>query len=243
MRNESALKPIRQIAAHELVLDQIRRSIEAGQFRPGDRLPTEREMAEQLDVSRTTVRAAVTVLEREGLLTVRRGRGGGFVVQTPQLDPDLARLMMRKNQQEIRDAFDFRSIVESAATGLAATRRTGADVATLRALLQSMEASLQACLADQNAEHTARFQALDSAFHLGIAAAAQNPQLLEAVGHARRQMWAPVGSLFGRVEENANDLHDEILNAIEAKNDVLAAELMETHIRDTRRTIESWLKR
>lgn len=172
MRNESALKPIRQIAAHELVLDQIRRSLEAGQFRPGDRLPTEREMADQLDVSRTTVRAAVAVLEHEGLLTVRRGRGGGFVVQTPQLDPDLARVMMRKNQQEIRDAFDFRSIVESAATRLAATRRTGADVATLRALQQSMEASLRDCLAEQNAEHTARFQALDSAFHLGIAACA-----------------------------------------------------------------------
>lgn len=243
MRNESALKPIRQIAAHELVLDQIRRSLEAGQFRPGDRLPTEREMADQLDVSRTTVRAAVAVLEHEGLLTVRRGRGGGFVVQTPQLDPDLARVMMRKNQQEIRDAFDFRSIVESAATRLAATRRTGADVATLRALQQSMEASLRDCLAEQNAEHTARFQALDSAFHLGIAAAAQNPQLLESVSQARRQMWAPVGSLFGRIEANANDLHDEILDAIEAKNEVLAAELMETHIRDTRKTLESWLKR
>ncbi|MDR7290463.1 winged helix-turn-helix domain-containing protein [Mycolicibacterium senegalense] len=58
-----ALVPVRQIAAHELVVDQMRRALELGQFRPGDRLPTERELSDMLDVSRTTVRAAVGVLE------------------------------------------------------------------------------------------------------------------------------------------------------------------------------------
>ena len=52
MPDHSNLGPIRQIAAHELVLDQIRRSMDAGQFRPGDRLPAERDLAEMLDVSR-----------------------------------------------------------------------------------------------------------------------------------------------------------------------------------------------
>lgn len=79
-----ALVPVRQIPAHELVVDQMRRALELGQFRPGDRLPTERELSEMLDVSRTTVRTAVAVLEREGLIAVRRGRGGGFTVQAPE---------------------------------------------------------------------------------------------------------------------------------------------------------------
>lgn len=243
MSSKTALKPVRQIAAHELVLDQMRRAIEAGQFRPGDRLPSERDMAEQLDVSRTTVRAAVSVLEREGLLVVKRGRGGGFIVRAPQSDPDTARVMLMKNREAIRSAFEFRAIVESAAARLAASRRTDSQILTLRALLESMNTSLGICLADQTAHNVAQFQSIDSMFHLGIAAAAHNPQLSEAVLSARRQMWTPVGALFGRLETNANDHHDEILDAIEAGDGDLAGERMESHLLDTRQTLESWLNR
>jgi GntR family transcriptional regulator, transcriptional repressor for pyruvate dehydrogenase complex len=69
-------------------------------YRPGDRLPSERDLAELLTVSRTTARAAVAVLEPDGLISVRRGRGG------------------------VRDALDYRSIVESGAARLAADRMT-----------------------------------------------------------------------------------------------------------------------
>ena len=100
----AALSPIRQIAAHELVVDQMRRSLELGQFRPGDRLPTERELSEMLDVSRTVVRAAVAVLEREGRIAVRRGRGGGFTVVAPKYDAGEARRLMRENRTAVRDA-------------------------------------------------------------------------------------------------------------------------------------------
>jgi GntR family transcriptional regulator, transcriptional repressor for pyruvate dehydrogenase complex len=241
--SDTMLTPVRQIAAHELVVDQMRRAIESGQFRPGDRLPSERDMADQLDVSRTTVRAAASVLEHEGLLVVKRGRGGGFIVQAPTSDPDTARVMLMQNREAIREAFEFRSIVESAAARLAAHRRTEDQILTLRALLDDMTASLEVCLAEQTAHHVAQFQALDSRFHLGIAAAAHNPQLAEAVMSARRQMWMPVGSLFGRLEPNANDHHDEILDAIEAHDGDRANERMESHLSDTRRTLESWLTR
>ena len=56
-------------------------------------------------------------------------------------------------------------------------------------------------------------------------------------------MWLPVDAIFERLEENANDCHEDILNAIEAQDGDLAAETMETHINDTRRTLETWLKR
>lgn len=243
MQPTSTLQPVRQIAAHELVLEQMRKALEAGQFKPGDRLPSERDMAEQLDVSRTTVRAAVAVLEREGLLLVRRGRGGGFIVQAPQVDPDSSRHMLLKNREAIRNAFDFRTIVESAAARLAAARREEGDVEALRGLLEKMNSHLDLCLSDQTAHHVAQFQAVDSEFHLGIAAAARNPLLLEAVLTARRNMWTPVGSLFGRLERNANDHHDEIIDAIEAGDAERAGEIMEAHIFETRSTIESWLDR
>lgn len=237
------LTPVRQIAAHELVLDQMRRSMESGQFRPGDRLPSERDLAEMLDVSRTVVRAAVAVLEREGLIVVRRGRGGGFIVQAPTYDATETRRIMKANKVAVRDAFDFRVIVEGSASRLAAERRRAKELADLRSLLSQMDVALKASLEDQTPHKVIEFQALDTAFHMGIARAARNPGLYDAVGDARRRMWAPVGAIFGRLEENANDRHEDILNAIESGDGAQAATTMEAHINDTRHTIEAWLKR
>ena len=243
MTTTSALVPVRQIPAHELVLDQMRRSMELGQFRPGDRLPSERDLSEMLDVSRTTVRAAVSVLEREGLISVRRGRGGGFVVQAPVWDPTEARHQMRRNKVAVRDAFDYRSVVETGAASLAAKRRHKSDVTNLRRLLSSMDVALEDSLDQQTAHKVTDFQTLDSAFHLGIAEASMNGDILKAVADARRKMWLPVGAIFGRLEANANDYHESILDAIEAKDSEAASRLMNEHIAGTRHTIEAWIKR
>ncbi len=241
--NSGGLSPVRQIPAHELVVDQMRRALELGQFRPGDRLPTERELSEMLDVSRTTVRTAVAVLERDGLIAVRRGRGGGFTVQAPVYDAAAMRREMRQNKRAIRDAFDYRNIVETGATRLAAERRRTTDVAALHKLLSGMDEALHTALKEQSAQHTTDFQTLDTAFHMGIAQAAQNDRLLDAVADARRRMWLPVGAIFGRLEPNANDYHESILEAIENREPELAAARMEAHINDTRHTVEAWLKR
>jgi DNA-binding FadR family transcriptional regulator len=243
MTSSTALTPVRQIAAHELVLDQMRRSMELGQFRPGDRLPSERDLAEMLDVSRTTVRAAVAVLEREGLISVRRGRGGGFIVQAPKYDAAEARRLMRQNRVAIRHAFDYRVVVESGAARMAAERRRSADLTELRSLLTQMDTALEASMSDQTPQRVNDFQTLDSAFHLGIARATQNEHLLDAVADARRKMWLPVGAIFGRLEENANDHHEGIVDAIAARDGDLAAKTMAEHINGTRQTIEAWLKR
>lgn len=244
MTEVANLGPIRQIAAHELVLDQIRRSMDAGQFRPGDRLPSERDLAEMLDVSRTTVRAAVAVLEREGRISVRRGRGGGFLVLEPTYDPAEARRDLKRNRVAVRDAFDFRVIVETGAARLAAERRKPADLPKLADLVTRMDEIIKA--GRDGGTSTALvtdFQLLDSAFHLGIAEASGNQQLVDAVAQARSRMWLPVGAIFGHIEDNANDHHAEILSAIRSRDTDLAAATMTAHINETRQTIESWLSR
>jgi len=237
------LEPVRQIAAHELVLDQIRRSMDAGQFKPGDRLPAERDMAEMLDVSRTTVRAAIAVLEREGRISVRRGRGGGFLVLEPTYDAAEARRRLRRNKVAVRDAFDFRVIVETGAARFAAERRKAADLPKLADLVTRMDDAIKASRESETTAHVTEFQVLDSAFHLGIAEAAANEQLLAAVAQARSRMWLPVGTIFGHIEDNANDHHAEILTAIRNKDGESAAVTMAAHINETRHTIESWLSR
>src|SRR3979411_1052358 len=84
----SVLAPIRPTRASSDVIAQIRRAILSGQYRPGDRLPTEREMARQFGVSRVTVRDALRALEAAGLLEIRVGGQGGPYVK----EPDPARL-------------------------------------------------------------------------------------------------------------------------------------------------------
>ncbi|MFC5993765.1 FadR/GntR family transcriptional regulator [Pseudonocardia hispaniensis] len=221
----------------------MRRALQQGQFRPGDRLPTERDLAMMLSVSRTTVRAAIAVLERDGLISVRRGRGGGFIVQERKYDPVQERARLRQNRAALRDAFDYRTIVEAGAARLAAERRLVADVKRLRKISNSMDRVLRLSLTEQKPQLVSEFQALDSAFHLGIAEASRNSHLAEAVADARGKMWMPVGSLFGRLEPNANDQHEALVDAIEVKDGDLAASIMEEHISGTRVTVEAWLKR
>lgn len=237
------LSRIRLTPAHELVVDQIRRALELGRFRPGDRLPTERELSDMLDVSRTVVRAAIRMLEGEGLIAVRRGRNGGVTVLAPQYDASEARRSMRGNREQIRDAFDYRMVVESAAARLAASRRRAKDITELRGLLASMDHIVALSKHEQTTHLVTEFQALDSAFHLGIAGACRNVYLYESVSSARRRMWLPVGAIFSRVEANANDCHEAILDAIEDKDADLAEAQMKEHIAGTRKLIESWLRR
>src|SRR6056297_555626 len=74
------LDPIHHTATYERVVEQIRRVIYLGRYLPGDKLPPERELAQQLGVSRTTVREAIRMLEGENLIRVKRGATGGIIV-------------------------------------------------------------------------------------------------------------------------------------------------------------------
>ena len=76
--------PIRLSLAHEIVEENIRAAIRLGRFLPGDKLPPERTLAEQLGVSRTVLRQAIKNLEESGYLNVKRGAKGGLIVN-PQL--------------------------------------------------------------------------------------------------------------------------------------------------------------
>lgn len=243
MEKSNSLEPVRQVVAHELVLDQIRRAMEVGQFYPGDRLPSERDMADQLDVSRTTVRMAISVLVHEGLISVRRGRGGGFVVQAPKYDTASMRAILQENSTDIRETFEYRAIIEASAASLAAERRSSEELTHLDELLQSMNESLDRCLNDQSPENVRHFQTIDSEFHVAIASATQNAQLTDAVIQVRRRMWLPVGSIFARIEPNANDLHADIFEAIGRHDSNSASTLMTQHVHETRDTILHWLAR
>jgi GntR family transcriptional repressor for pyruvate dehydrogenase complex len=235
------LQPVRARATHELVLQQIETAINLGRFRPGDRLPTERDLADMLHVSRTTVREAMAILEGRGIIEVRRGRNGGAVVKDVVRTKAQLKKLLRANRDQLRDTFDFRVAVESQAARLAAERRTKSDIATLRALMQGLSDVVENTAGLIGSARFATFQNLDSQFHMAIAHAAGSQRLATAILDARSAMFLPVGAVFTDLEPTANELHEQVVEAIVDQDAEAAARLMAEHINATRATVEAWL--
>ena len=214
-------------AAYELVREQIRRAIHIGTYLPGDKLPAERQLAELMGVSRTTVREALRVLEGEGYVESRRGATGGIVVLDQSASEERIRPVVVARLAEFEELFDFRMAVEGAAARLAAARRTEADLSLLHDALAAMQEGWQ----------TARFRAADSAFHLGIADAARNRFMRQAIEDARATMWIPIDRHVDTVFRTANRHHKEILEAIRRRDPDAAEAAAVAHLKTARRDL------
>jgi DNA-binding FadR family transcriptional regulator len=231
-----AMATIRAPASYELVVDQVRRAIQIGRFLTGEKLPSERELADQLGVSRTTVREAMRVLQGERLIEIRRGRFGGAIVTAPESTPAEGRQIVRRRLAELENVFDYRLAIEPAAAGLAAQRRTRGDLAGLEETL----AALRALAAGPDAEGLSppsRFFSTDADFHHRIALAARNPFLVQAVSDARAAMFLPVGGVFSALHPDANRGHEEIYEAITSADAEAARQAMTEHIELTRQAL------
>ena len=140
------LEPIKAIATYELVANQIQRAVHLGLLVPGDRLPAERALAQQLGVARMTVREAIRVLAHEGRITVRRGAHGGMWIRAQDVTKRELLQLAADTDRAIGDVYEFRELVEGASARLAAERAKPDDVRKLRSLSSSMEKILAAHL-------------------------------------------------------------------------------------------------
>jgi len=169
------------------------------------------------------------VLQGEGLVEVRRGRNGGSIVVSPRASrAEIARHLSRR-LAEIEVVVDFRLIVEPAAARLAAERRTRRDVSRLRGLVAAMD---ELVAGPDGAP--SRFFALDSELHHSIAEATRSPLLVAAVDDVRAQLFTPIGGIFLALHPTANELHHELVDAIEARDAAAAEATMREHIALTR---------
>lgn len=230
-----AMATIRAPASYELVLDQIRRAIQLGRFLAGEKLPSERELADQLGVSRTTVREAMRVLQGEGLIETRRGRSGGAIVIAPETTPAERRRVVRRRLAELENVFDYRLAVEPAAAKLAGERRTKADIAALQEIVVVLRTI--AATPEENLSPVSRFVATDAEFHDRIAQVTRNPLLVQAVNDARAAMFLPVGGVFSALHPDANQGHEEIFAAIAIGDGAGAHRAMTDHIELTRQAL------
>jgi GntR family transcriptional regulator, transcriptional repressor for pyruvate dehydrogenase complex len=174
------LTPITLRTAGERIAERIVTAIALGEFVPDQRLPTERELASMLEVSRTTVREALQRLQASGYVTTRRGRGGGTFVRVdrgPDFDDMIARTL-GPVWADLTELLDFRGLVEQLIARTAAQRRDERDIERIR---RAVEDYSDATDRDQS-------RLADHALHKAIAQATHNARLAELSAQSRREI-------------------------------------------------------
>jgi GntR family transcriptional repressor for pyruvate dehydrogenase complex len=159
----------------EKVSTAVRRQLEMlilqGVLRPGERLPSERDLAARLDVSRPTIREALAELETQGLVSIRPG-GGAFIAEVlgNAFSGPLIELFATQDVA-LFDYIEFRRDLEGVAAARAAERATAADKETISALFARMEAA-------HGRRNPADEAEIDADFHMAIVEAAHNVVML-----------------------------------------------------------------
>ncbi len=225
----------RSYAYAEIAL-QIRRLIEQGRLRPGDRLPPERDVAAVLGVSRTSVRDAIRVLEMRGLLEPRPGQGT-IVRAISAEEASGARVgAPMPAAGRAADLLDLCRLLEPPLARSAARRASTRDLDSLEAIVQRQARRLQA---GQPAVEE------EQAFHYRLAVSARRPMILKAFGAILSMLRAQNLQAARRPEDwaDAVEAHRRILAAVRRRDPDLAAEEMLRHIENTQRVLATIISR
>lgn len=216
---------IAQSRLYEQVAEQIAAIIARGEFRPGDRLPPERDLAAKLGVSRPTVREAMIALEIAGLVEVRTG-SGTFVTEAASRERPRLRLPSDGTPGPV-ELVAARALIEPAIAEAAAARAGADDIARIDRTVDAMAA----------AADTATHREADRAFHAAIAACAGNAVVCGIVEDLWSAMFSPMFERMGRLSglipnEHASTLaeHATIAAAIRAGDGPAARAAMAAHL-------------
>lgn len=211
------------------VYREILGSIVAGEFKEGDKLPTELALTARFDASRPTIREALSRLRADGITSTRQG-SGTFVTRRP--DPDMPRFTPLENLSDVQRCFDFREVVESGAAALAATMATEADLA----LVERCYGQLDQVIADRAVGAGEDFD-----FHLAVARASGNQFFISAIASMQAQVLVSMNlmrnlSLLKSVERQklVQVEHQRVLDALRRRDPTAAGEAMRSHLENAR---------
>ena len=225
-----AVSPVTALRASEEVYSRLRSQILSGQFKPGDSLPSERSMMDSFKRSRPTIREALRMLERAGLVKSFHGKYGA-VVLSPGADSIMQPLADMISLRNVSDdeLLEVRELVEIAVAQWAALRYTDEDG---KQLLKSLKDVADAVDSDS-------FFKADLRFHHALAAATQNP-ICEAMHTALHQLVLEIltEGFFRHTLRRQSELqleiirdHEAVYNAVIARDAIAAGERMREHVR------------
>lgn len=233
-RGEVIFRPVHSVNAFEETIERLAQAIKMGLVAPGSRLPPERELVTQFQISRATLREAIRALELAGYLEAQRGRSGGtFVVYRGSHASEAdARRLIEEMGDRLPDVLDFRWAIEPATAELAAQRAKPGDAEWLLRLLEEMRALPRP-----------EFRRVDSRFHLAIAELTGSRSLITAVTDIHMQL-NDLLAAFPLLEpslRHSDQQHELIVKAIAAADSKRARVEMEVHIMATANLLRGFL--
>jgi GntR family transcriptional repressor for pyruvate dehydrogenase complex len=232
---DAMLHPVRGHMAFESCVEQLGSAIQLGIFRPGSKLPNERDLAERLNVSRATLREAISALRTAGFVTTTRGRGGGTVVEPVAGEWPTGLSAGKGRHAEIEDIVVFRSVIEPGAAYQAAKTVLDHEQRTL----------LTECLGEfAEATAPADYRQADARLHLAIASVCGSDELSMACGLVQakvHQFLAEIPFLQTNIA-NSNEQHYTIVHAILDGDAERARFVMHEHCDATAALLKGLLK-
>lgn len=221
-------KTIQASRLYEKIVEQVEELILSGQLKPGDQLPSERELAQQFGVSRTAVREAIKALREKGLVEAYSGRGTFITNATSQAIRQSLGLMMRIGQPgNMTQLEEVREILEPDIAALAAARADEQLLTTLREAIAVM---------DRSQRDPEAYIEADLDFHLSLAEAMDNPiilSLLDSIVELLREQRLKIFRVEGGPARGQYH-HKRILEAMERRNPDAARDAMRAHLQQVR---------
>ncbi|WP_367040147.1 FCD domain-containing protein [Streptomyces sp. Je 1-332] len=227
------LRPVRAGNGFEEALEQILQVVRLGLVPGGERLPSERELADRLGISRVTLREVLKVLQDQGLVESRRGRyGGTFVRPRPEAAGE-DELRRRVADVDVEDALRFREVLEVGAAGLCAAHGLGGE----------QRERLRAALAQTHDAPLAEYRRLDTLLHLTLAELCGSPSLTAQYAAVR----ATVNDLLDCIPllvrnlEHSQRQHTALVEAVLDGDADGAREMMREHCAGTAALLRGFL--
>jgi DNA-binding FadR family transcriptional regulator len=238
--------PITSERAFERVAEQILDAIRLGELSVGDRIPSERELAAGMRISRPSLREAIQLLRDIGVLEARRGPGGGIFVTSTDIPRDLLRSKVELRADEVRSVLEARRLLEPRVAHLAAVHATEEDFTRMQATLNAQKDMLDQGTYRDDPE---RFAVQDVHFHLRMAAATHNSTIVELMRTLQGRLEF-ARDFISHQDDNrlwVIDIHQRTLSAIRLADHRQIETVMEEHIRELElaweRTTESSMVR
>lgn len=233
---EAVFKPVRAPTTFEETVERLGTAIRLGLLTPGTKLPPERDLADELRISRSTLRQALTTLVQSGHLLSVRGRGGGtFVAEQPPLADAAEDFEGDALGAEAWAVLDYRVAVETGAAMLAAERAGPQDLDRLSELVKKM----------RKPADFEDYRRADVRFHISLAEAAHSARLVSAMTEVQGQMTVLIAQIAHpeAVLTKSNAQHDEIVKLLSIGDGVGAARLVREHLEGTEHILAGLLPR
>jgi GntR family transcriptional repressor for pyruvate dehydrogenase complex len=226
---ESAFGPVATRRTFEEAVEQIAVKVKSGDLHVGERLPSERELAAQMRISRPTLREAVKVLGEAGVLEVRRGQSGGIFVASELIPRELLQSRSEIRVGEVAGVLEARRLLEPRVAQLAAVHAGDEDFAAMQ---DTIDRQRELARLEDFLRHEDLFLQLDLKFHLVMARATRNSTVVSLMRSlfARLEIARDMAVHAPLVPDWVIDIHERTLAAIRGHDFPLIDDVMDEHL-------------